>query len=48
MAREAFPLDERMDATDEQLPGVGRRLRDLPRRTWQRGAGGDRKGDDEA
>ena len=48
MAGKAFLLDERLDAADEQLLGVGRGLRDLPRGTWQCGAGGDRKGDDEA
>lgn len=48
MAGKAFLLDERLDAADEQLLGVGRGLRDLPRRTWQRGAGGDRKGDKES
>jgi hypothetical protein len=48
MAGKAFLLDERLDAADEQLLGVGRSLRDLPRRAWQRGAGGDRKGDEEA
>ena len=48
MAGKAFLLDERLDAADEQLLGVGRGLRDLPRRTWQRGAGGDRKGGEEA
>lgn len=48
MAGKAFLLDERMDAADEQLLGVGRGLRDLPRRAWQRGAGGDRKDDEEA
>lgn len=48
MAGKAFPLDERLDAVDEQLLGVGRGSRDLPRGTWQRGAGGDRKGDEEA
>ena len=48
MAGKAFLLDERLDAADEQLLGVGGGLRDLPRRTWQRGAGGDRKGDEEA
>ena len=48
MAGKAFLLDERLDAADEQLLGVGRSLRDLPRRAWQRGAGGDRKGGEEA
>ena len=48
VAGKAFLLDERLDAADEQLLGVGRGLRDLPRRTWQRDAGGDRKGDEEA
>jgi hypothetical protein len=33
MTGKAFLLDERLDATDEQLLGVGRGLRDLPRRT---------------
>jgi hypothetical protein len=33
MAGKAFLLDERLDATDEQLLGVGRGLWDLPRRT---------------
>jgi hypothetical protein len=48
VAGKALLLDERLDAADEQLLGVGRGLRDLPRRTWQRGAGGDGKGGDEA
>ena len=48
MAGKGFLLDQRLDAADEQLRGVGRGLRDLPRQTWQRGAGGDRKGDEEA
>jgi hypothetical protein len=48
MAGKAFLLEERLDATDEQLLGVGRGWRNLPRRTWHRDAGGDRKGDEEA
>ena len=48
MAGKAFLLDERLDAADEQLLGVGRGFCNLPRRTWQSGAGGDRKGDEEA
>ena len=47
MAGKAFLLEERLDAADEQLLGVGG-LRDLPRRTRQRGAGGDRKGNEKA
>lgn len=48
MAGQAFLLEERLDTADEQLLGVGRAWRNLPRRTWQRDAGGDRKGDEEA
>jgi hypothetical protein len=48
MAGKAFLLYERLDAADEQLLGVGRGWRDLPRGTWQRGDGGNRKGDEEA
>ena len=48
MAGKAFLLEERLDTADEQLLGVGRGLRDLTRGTWQCGADGDRKGNDEA
>ena len=48
MAGKAFLLNQRLDTADEQLLGIGGGLCNLPRRTWQRGAGGDRKGDEEA